>query len=520
MSKNFADLCYACRVGDTDNVDRLISTGVNLNAVDQFDNSPLFLASLCGHETVVKLLLSRGAVCDRDRYEGARCIYGALTDSIRDILLRYDISKAVDVNQPFTMHISSLIKDDFFLDTCDLSWSFHDNIRAIECLQLHKFILASRCAQLNLGLMSNWTGRHNFELPKGCSMKEMKILVKFIYLLPVLHEIDYEQYSSLIALSREWGMELLAEFLNKAQHILDPSEKSMFMATFQYKFMELAREQLCTFVNDAILKSSIILNSHEELDQGQNIILKECLAFPDVLLMVKNLKDEQRVFPCHLAILSRAHYFKLMFTLPFLERTLYKSQKKSKDSGNSSPLPLISLPSCDFEVAVIIIRYLYYDSSEIPWYNAIDVLLMADMLMEDRLKSMAAVVLTQSKELLKCCSIFDILSVAWETRMERLEHFVAKVIAQKIRKYSNDPALKEAILQSSKRISARQETDTIELVDDIRFYLLEKYAFELEDIEVLSSEQDLGLLKSSGILEYQQDMSVIENILDALSLQA
>lgn len=110
MEKRFNELCYACRIGDTDNVDRLASTGVNLNSVDEFDNSPLFLASLCGHEEVVKLLLKRGAVCDRDRYEGARCVYGALTDSIRDILLKYDISKAVDVNQPFVMHISSLMK--------------------------------------------------------------------------------------------------------------------------------------------------------------------------------------------------------------------------------------------------------------------------------------------------------------------------------------------------------------------------------------------------------------------------
>lgn len=112
MNINFEELCYSCRTGDMDNVDRLISTGVNVNSVDKFDNSPLFLASLCGHEGVVKLLLQRGAVCDRDRYEGARCIYGALNDSIRDILLSYDISKAVDVKQPFATHISSIYNDE------------------------------------------------------------------------------------------------------------------------------------------------------------------------------------------------------------------------------------------------------------------------------------------------------------------------------------------------------------------------------------------------------------------------
>lgn len=76
MDKQFEELCFACRIGDLPNVDRLIAAGVNLNAVDKFDNSPLFLASLCGHEEVVRLLLKSGAICDRDRYEGARCIYG------------------------------------------------------------------------------------------------------------------------------------------------------------------------------------------------------------------------------------------------------------------------------------------------------------------------------------------------------------------------------------------------------------------------------------------------------------
>ena len=139
MDKNFEELCYSCRTGDMDNVDRLISTGVNVNSVDKFDNSPLFLASLCGHEAVVKLLLQRGAVCDRDRYEGARCIYGALTDTIRDTLLSYDISKAVDVKQPFATHISSMYNDEGFLKR-DITFRVSNG----KLFTAHKFLLCAR----------------------------------------------------------------------------------------------------------------------------------------------------------------------------------------------------------------------------------------------------------------------------------------------------------------------------------------------------------------------------------------
>lgn len=517
MEKNFQDLCYACRIGDAENVDRLTSTGVNLNGVDQFDNSPLFLASLCGHEDVVKLLLKRGAVCDRDRYEGARCIYGALTDAIRDILLQHDISKAVDTNQPFVMHISSLIKDNP-MDTHDICIGYTKDEK--ECwLQLHRFILSARSPKLRANLTDNWKYDYEVTLSTDFAMETLEFITKFIYLVPVLHEITAKDYDSLIKFSREWEVPILEEFLDKSKHVVDPSEKSTLIADYQYKFTESARHELLCFVNDNIIRKSIDISSPTNVGQCTSDI-ENHVAFPDILLLVENSKKERRIYPCHLAILSRASYFKMMFTLPMAEAAAYNDYKNAPRHQYFSKLPVISLPSCEFEVAEIILRYLYYDNSEIPWEHTIDVLLVADYLQEDRMKSMAAVVMTQSKDFLKKYSIFDILYVAWETRLERLEQFAAKIIAFNIASYSKNPELKRAIEMSSQRISVREETDTIELVDDIRFYLLEKYAFEPEDIELLSEEKDIELLKASEILNYQEENAIIDKILDELTLQA
>lgn len=57
---------------------------------------------------------------------------------------------------------------------------------------------------------------------------------------------------------------------------------------------------------------------------------------------------------------------------------------------------------------------------------------------------------------------------------------------------------------SSQRISLRQETDTIELVDDIRYYLLRKYSFEPDDVELFENQDDLEYLKQVGYLEYRK----------------
>ena len=86
-SEQFHNLCEACRRGDLQSVEMLIENyNVDPNRLDEFDYSPLMLASLCGHGHVVQYLLdSGGAVLDRHSFQGERCLYGALNNTIRDV---------------------------------------------------------------------------------------------------------------------------------------------------------------------------------------------------------------------------------------------------------------------------------------------------------------------------------------------------------------------------------------------------------------------------------------------------
>ncbi|EDO15994.1 hypothetical protein Kpol_499p22 [Vanderwaltozyma polyspora DSM 70294] len=514
---DFEKLCYACRVGDLENVDRLAAAGVNLNGVDNFDNSPLFLASLCGHEEVVKLLLERGAICDRDRYEGARCIYGALTDIIRDILLAYDISKAVDTSQPFATHISSLLSEEEFL-TNGLKLVFkQDN----EHIDIHQFLLKARCVELWKTFFSASNKFiPTFYVPTNNRLKIFTLIIKFIYLIPVIHEIKTTEYPELIDLSKELKLETLSNFLDKLRHVTDPSEKSSMIIEFQFRVTEEARLQLCNFVENNIFLNTIDPKNLKTANTPASYNSKIIDPSADILLLAKDSSDTERIYPCHISILSRAHYFQVLFSLPFSENHMFRKLKNNNDSDAFSNLPVISLPPCEFIVAEIVIRYLYYDDSDIPWEYSIDVLLIADFLLEDRLKSMSAIVITQDPQVLKNYSIFEILDVAWQTRMERLEHFVAKILAKDIRKYYKSEEFKDAIMKSSKRISEREETDTIELVDDIRYYLLEKYSLEPDDIQYYETVDDIRELQSAGILDYRKDLDLIDQVLHILHLNA
>ncbi|KAL8667366.1 MAG: hypothetical protein Q9168_007264 [Polycauliona sp. 1 TL-2023] len=112
VSEGFNKLCEACRRGDLKVCQEMIRDGANINARDLYDYSPLILASLCGHYEVVRLLLESGALCERDTFQGERCLYNALNDRIRNLLLSYDYSKSTDPLQPFAAHISSLLSRD------------------------------------------------------------------------------------------------------------------------------------------------------------------------------------------------------------------------------------------------------------------------------------------------------------------------------------------------------------------------------------------------------------------------
>ena len=64
---------------------------INLNVRDKWDSTPLYYACLCGHPEVVSYLLENGARCDASTFDGERCVYGALTDQIRKMLINFSV---------------------------------------------------------------------------------------------------------------------------------------------------------------------------------------------------------------------------------------------------------------------------------------------------------------------------------------------------------------------------------------------------------------------------------------------
>lgn len=60
LSESFEKLCEACRKGDLKSCQELLTEGVNINARDQFDYTPLILVTACSHNPYPSFPLTSG----------------------------------------------------------------------------------------------------------------------------------------------------------------------------------------------------------------------------------------------------------------------------------------------------------------------------------------------------------------------------------------------------------------------------------------------------------------------------
>lgn len=179
------------------------------------------------------------------------------------------------------------------------------------------------------------------------------------------------------------------------------------------------------------------------------------------------------IFPAHRAMLTRSEYFLTMFSSNFQEAQI------------TEYLQVIPV-DCSPEVLEVILKFLYTEKADFPLEIAIDVLFAADMLFIEKLKTKAAVVIstlgngnggalvdrthktadTEEEEEPEGIDVYDVLRAGWLMRVQRLEEFAARYMAYRLEDYIDDKEFEALIQESASRIQKRQETDSIELLDE------------------------------------------------------
>ncbi|EPS36927.1 hypothetical protein H072_9470 [Dactylellina haptotyla CBS 200.50] len=490
MVTAFAALMAAIRLGDIHSVQNHIANSrLDLNSVDQFDYSPLILASLCGHYEIVEFLLESGARCDRDTFQGERAVYSALNDRIRSLLLKHDYSISVDRNQPFVSLISSLWSKE--VGCASLVGITLPRPNGDICLQLsrdesfdyyaHTFILVARSNYFRNRI---WTGDSSLPikltLPTDLTPTSISLALRYMYLYDTDTLIDKSDLTSTENLALIFGMPGLFD----ARTTMEGKDRRQKRAIA----VELAQRDLLQLWEDC-LRVPLRINRNEQFST-EMLNRKLLLLQPDIILQVESPTGGfTYCYGAHKAVIQS----------DFISTAARFKEKFQSQCGDKSPV-LVTV-----DVAPIImetlLKWFYTDLIDISPNLALELLVAADMLLIERLKpKVCLIIATQdSRDLLTGdlgYSIFDVARAGWLTgTFPKLDPFCAKFLASHLEDCLNENGMlrhqfEELIKESATRIERRENTDTIELVDDIRYYLNERFRMRFD---TLPMEMFLGL---------------------------
>ncbi|KAI7153858.1 hypothetical protein KC349_g8077 [Hortaea werneckii] len=541
-SAEFRTLCEACRRGDLKGIQEQIGRGININARDEYDYTPLILASLCGHYEVVQMLLEQGGRCERDTFQGERCLYNALNDRIRNLLLSYDYSKSTDPLQPLAGHITGLLTRET-PKTADITIHTRDS-----SFDLHKFLLSARSPYFAKKLAAAPDTR-DYSFPDSIPTRSVETCIRYLYLGEVgadLGEVDEARavLDGIEKLSKQLEIPRLFE------EILHSGDRRQLRQR-RSEELERAGDQLAAWFKNNVVRHKVEVDS----DKADNVKWdKDNAIFADVLLRAdEDEVDEEdeaaqnegegshvrhtegpldgipighfnsqtnssestsrtqnshrsTLYPAHRSMLLRSEVFATMFDSPFREGSI----------DNSRHLQIVPV-DCSPAVLEVVLSFLYTERADFHLPLALDVLHAADMLFIEKLKQRAALLISTlgngsasvveaenprgNADVEDIIDIYDVVRAGWDTRVHRLEEFGARYIAYRLERYIDEPEFRELVQESAGRIQGRQETDTVELVDDIRYYLSDRFRLRFEDSgldEMMDEKEDDGEEEEAG----------------------
>ncbi|KAK6537750.1 hypothetical protein TWF694_010664 [Orbilia ellipsospora] len=435
------------------------------------------IASLCGHYEIVEFLLESGAQCDRDTFQGERAVYSALNDRIRQLLLRYDYSVAMDRNQPYAALITSLLSSEV---TCSgltgivLPRPMGDTILELEKhgskYKVHSFVLAARSEYFRNSIIhERETQKPELMLPSNTTSHAISCMLKYMY----LHDTDTIPWNDGLAdptlLARSFGISGLHETVGQGKK--RQQKRATTIETAQQDFLRLWNQYL---------NIPLSLSCHEHFSPDKLDSRLQSLR-PDVILRVESQQDGLVYFyGAHKAVLQS----------DFICTAIRFKERFQKINANDSNPVLISVDVSPW-IMESILKWFYTDTVDIEPGYALDLLMAADMLLSDRLKTRACLLIsTQDRDDLLTgdlgYSVFDVARAGWVTGMSlKLDPFCARFLASRLEHCLDTasvfrPQLEELIKESAERIESREETDTVELVDDIRYYLNERFRMRFD----------------------------------------
>lgn len=461
----------------------LVARGVPINTFDREDNLPLYLASLCNHIDVVRFLLESGAVCDAGSFEGERTLYAAPTIEMRKLLALYGLT--IDIAA--TNVIVDLLKQYFRENKADPSHKGEISLNCVDSVKVHRVALAVFCPGIRTRLAKNYIeGNLSIDLfEEGNGTMDdfvaLKFIIKYLYGGFVLRTLAEGVTSDSLWKTATY-LELDDRFLTALGlqvDARDPRTRAVLEKTLGVPQHVAINEKSVTKLKkraNSVLVDYAADAFFEWYRNGEDLM-------PD-LTLVYTWENEVFELPGH----------EFVMKVGFVEQAkawdgIVKKHSSITDSAGADKLG-IRLIDLGEQIPVLVrlaVENLYGSSEEIPIEWAVQALEFADYIL------LSSLVLATQKTIMNAfrgafskslddrtnelCSLENVsllLRALWQWNLQNLTFLMSKVLATRLEEYVSSPLLRELIVESYDSLESREEYDTIELVDDIRFYLTQR----------------------------------------------
>nr|XP_054751225.1 ankyrin repeat and BTB/POZ domain-containing protein 1-like [Lytechinus pictus] len=472
----------SCRIGDLQRVSYLLEVKeVDPNLKDEWDSTPLYYACLCGHKDIVTYLLENGAKCEAKTFDGERCLYGALSDEIRDILKSY---KAV-----VTGHARRNFFQDFMRrlleNSCysDIKFDIHN-----ETFDAHRCILLARSDYFAEMLETKWKNKSTIHIKSSLVRPQaFKGVLEYIYTGYL--KVNIGVVDDCLRFAKQCGMTSLIEKINlrlkeienfvpnkPGTHInivsVEPSPHDITVQDDLYQLAQMA----------------FPVEKRDPLAQGVFPFcggLSPVPPYTDVCFEVEGDK-----FFCHkMFFTERSDYFKALFADHFSEVSL-----------DENSIPVIKLSEISSEVFMQVINYLYSHSVNLTEDLCYEILVVADLYLLPGLKTFCA---NKIASQLTEENVFQVIRVSRMFNLVKLEDQCVEFISRIFDEISDYTEFIELVKEDAACIENREEIDSIPIIDDLRFHLtnnLQTYS-ELQEAQMKLSCLD-HILQELGLEEF------------------
>lgn len=491
------DLFQSCRRGDLDRVRYLVESGeTELNLRDCWDSTPLYYACLCGHHELVEYLLQNGARCAPNTFDGERCLYAALTDKIRSLLKSYKaITSECMRRDSYREFLRRCLEDSPYADVCFI-------VHGVP-LPAHRLILSARSSYFAKMFMSKWRDRPIIELKnKLVKLWAMQAILQYLYTDRVY--IEKDKIDDCIRLAKQCKLEDLRTQLEIRLNSIElfgvsktntriitvvsiePESRS---TSLQDAFARLAESALTpALVSQQFPKQFPFEISSDVFDVS--VVCDEPPVYSDVCFIVENHR-----FYCHKVFFcGRSDYFRALLDGHFSESTSPGKQLFS------ASIPEVYLNDVTPDVFAAVVAFIYQDEALVTEENVYSVLCFADIYLLSGLKRLCARVIGA---FLDTENVLTVLRTARLFNLPRLEVDCCEYMSKHLEMFLDNKEFHALILEDASSVRDRQQTDSIPVVDDIRFHL---YKGVLPSIT--SDEEEGGQFDSETKLKMLSDLLI------------